>query len=337
MELTYPWVLYIGIPLLVVFIVILFLLKKKEKYKTGKKIANTQYAKNNPYYSKILTKYKVLTALLNIFCIFCIAISLVTLARPAKVETAESRLNNRDIFLCLDVSTSVIELDDNLIKEIKETVKNLKGERIGVSIFNTSSNLLVPLTDDYEYVLEVLDKLDESLAAYSSTDLDSFTLTQYSQAGTLVGNETRGSSIIGDGLASCIYSFPNLEEEKRTRVIIFSTDNDDASFGGPIVSLKEGGQIAKDNGIKVYALCPDAAGEEDKEELKEVAETTGGQFYIGEDKQAVSEIVSKIESLQKTEVQGTKEVKRTDQPQIPVILLIISIGILFIINKRVKL
>ena len=314
-------------------LILLVLVKKKESYKVGKKIANTQYAKSNPYYEKMLTKYKILTALLNFLCICSILISLFALARPAKVETAESRLYNRDIFLCLDVSTSVIELDDNLIKEIKETVKNLKGERIGISIFNTSSNLLVPLTD----VLEVLDKLDESLAAYSSTSADSFTKQQYSQAGTLVGNETRGSSIIGDGLASCIYSFPNLEEEKRTRAIIFCTDNDDASFGGPIVTLKEGGEIAKDNGIKIYALCPDAAEEAEKQELKEVAETSGGKFFIGEDEQAVSEIVAQIESMQKSEVQGSKETKRTDKPEIPVILLVISIGLLFIVSKRVKI
>ena len=59
---------------------------------------------------------------------------------------------------------------------------------------------------------------------------------EYLQAGTLSGAESRGSSIIGDGLASCIPYFGELEEE-RTRIIIFTTDNDLA--GNEIVTIME--------------------------------------------------------------------------------------------------
>lgn len=335
MELVYPFVLFIGIPLLVILIILK--LKKKETYKQGKKIANTEYTKNLDYYKQILRKYKILTITIKTICVISIFISIVLLARPAKVQTSESKKYNRDIILCMDVSTSVVELDENLVAEMKETVKKLKGERFGISIFNTSSSMIVPLTDDYEYVLDALDKLEKSLKSYNDFNIDNpITAHSYTEAGTLVGNAQRGSSIIGDGLASAIFSFPNLEED-RTRVIIFSTDNDDASINGPIVTVPKAGQIAKDRGILVYALCPELTTDKDKQELRQAVETTGGSLYTETNSETVSSIVDKIEKTKKTEIQGTKETKRLDKPEIPFIILCVSICILFILNKKVKL
>lgn len=341
MELVYPIALYIGIPILIVLILLKF--KKKSKYKDGKKIANTEYTKKLDYYKAIMRKYKLLAFIIKATCIFSIIISLILLARPAKVETAESKKYNRDIFLCMDVSTSVVELDGNLVSEIKETVKNLKGERFGISIFNTSSNLLVPLTDDYEYILDSLDKLEKALQSYDTSDF-SFDLNDttdyasraYTEAGTLVGNAERGSSIIGDGLASAIFNFPNLEEE-RTRIIIFSTDNDDASKNGPIVTVKEAGEIAKDKGILVYALCPELTKEKDKQELRSAVEKTGGELFTETSSETVSKIVDKIEKTNKTEMKGSKQTKQVDKPEIAFVILILSVIILFITSKRVKI
>lgn len=333
MELVCPWVMYIGIPILVVLIILKF--KRKSKYKQGKKIANTEYTKNLEYYKKIMRKYKILNLLIKSFCVICIISSLTLIARPSKVQTTESKRYNRDIFLCMDVSTSVVELDGNLVSEMKEMVKKLKGERFGITIFNTSSNLLVPLTDDYEYVLDILDKLEESLKAYEETTEDAIAKQDYTQAGTLVGNAERGSSIIGDGLATALFDFPDLEEE-RTRIVLFSTDNDDASKKGPIVTVSEAGDIAKDKGIIVYALCPELTKDKDKQELRNAVKKTGGDLYTETSSETVSKIVSKIEKTQKNEIEGTKETKRIDKPELPFIILTVSVVILFILNKKLR-
>ncbi len=332
MELTYPLVLYIGIPILIVLIILISIKRKKPNYKNGKKIANTQYAKKVPYYQKILQQYRILSIIIKIICVITIVISLVLLSRPSKVETSETKRYSRDIFLCLDVSTSVIDLDQNLVSEMKDTVKSLKGERFGISIFNTSSDVIVPLTDDYEYVLETLDKLEEAFESYSSTGL----YPTFLQAGTLVGNMERGSSIIGENLASCLYSFPNLEEE-RTRIVLFATDNDDYAMSKPVATLEDAGEIGKENKIVVYAICPKATTDIDKEELQDVVRTTGGELYTEDGKETVSNIVQQIESKQKTEIEGSKETKRLDKPEIPFIILLISIIVLFITSKKVKI
>lgn len=48
-----------------------------------------------------------------------------------------------------------------LVQSLKDVVSNLDGDRFGITIYNTSSVLYVPMTDDYEFVLDRLDKLKE--------------------------------------------------------------------------------------------------------------------------------------------------------------------------------
>jgi len=294
MELMYPFVIYIDIPIIILLLILKF--KKSNIYKDGKKVANTKYVKNIPYYKDVMRKYKILSYWAKGACLISIFLSLVLLSRPAVVDTSDSRMYNRDIFLCMDVSQSVDEVNIELIKTYKDIVNNLKGERFGISIFNTSSVLLVPLTDDYDYIISVLDTLAESFRINSSDynwsdNIENwFYLQYYIQDGTLLGVEDRGSSIIGDGLASCIYSFSSLEEN-RTRIIIFSTDNE--LEGEQIVTLQEAGELAKSKNITVYGISPRTIGnpclglEHDLDEHKnaepefrKAVETTGGKLYI---------------------------------------------------------
>lgn len=336
MELVYPFVIYIGIPIL--FGLLFFKFHKKNlKFKEGKKIANTKYVKNTPYYQDVLKKYKMLTYWIEGLCVVSIVLALVLIARPVVVEQEEAAQYNRDIFLCLDVSSSVDELNEQLVKNLKEVVNNLKGERFGISIFNTSSVLLVPLTDDYEYVNSVLDTLQKCFNIINTKNFknsDYLYLLDYIQSGTLVGNEQKGSSITGDALASCVYNFSNLEED-RTRVILFSTDNDLA--GEPMISLQQAAQLSKEKKITVYGIAPEQIQSQDKEELEKAVKTTGGELYIQSDKSTVPTIINNIQEKQKTLMKGQQEKKQIGKPEIPFILLIFSLFVLFILNKRVKL
>ena len=51
------------------------------------------------------------------------------------------------------------------MQAFRETVTGLDGDRIGISLFNTSSIQFVPMTDDYDFVLRRLDSLERYLAA----------------------------------------------------------------------------------------------------------------------------------------------------------------------------
>lgn len=340
MELRYP---ILAIFLVIAIICYFILVRGKEnKYKTGSKIANTWYLKNTDYYKKKIKEYKLVRYLICILFGICGISAVILLARLSKSDTIDNSQYNRDIFLCMDVSTSVNSLNLSLVENLKETVKQLHGERFGVSIFNTSSVTLVPLTDDYDYVNEVLEKLEKSFKDvndYSDGnyiyyyDDDTLSSIEYLIAGTNEGYETRGSSLIGDGLASCVYNFTNLEEDKdRTRIILFSTDND--LLGEPLVTLDKAAKISKEKKIKVFGIGTTSMKYNDELEFKQAVEQTGGKFYQNS-RQSVSNIVEDIEKTSKSLLKKQVEKRTVDIPQIPFIILLAGITGVIIISKKV--
>ena len=336
MEIRYPFVIIIVI--ITIACCFIFTKKKNIKYKNGSKIANTQYLKNTNYYKKKIKEYNISKKIIIILFCFAIICSTILTSRLAKIETSNINQYNRDIFLCMDVSTSVDDLNLELVQSLKSTINQLHGERFGISIFNTSSVILVPLTDDYDYIINVLDEIKKSIKLNNSNDYnkyfdeDYYYVRSYIYLGTTEENQTRGSSLIGDGLASCIYSFSNLNEE-RTRIIIFSTDNDLA--GTPIVTLEKAAKISKSKNIKVFGIGTKTMKKSDKESFKKATEKTGGKFYE-HSKSTVNNIVNDIETTSKSLLKNQIEVKELDIPQIPFILLLISIFGIIIYSKKVS-
>ena len=333
MELAYPFVLILGVPIIICLIVINF--KKDNSYEKGKKIANTQYIKDMPYYKEILKKYKKLTYFIQGTCLVSIIMSLILLARPVKIDTLNNPKNARDIFLCMDVSASVDELNIELVDNLKDTVNQLKGERFGISIFNTTSVLISPLTDDYNYVINELEKIHSSFLINLEGDssLENWEISSYIKSGTIEGADVRGGSLIGDGLASAVYKFSNLEED-RTRIIILSTDNDLA--GDPLIELKQAAELCKSKNIIVYGIAPTSIKEKDEQAFKEAVELTGGKYYTMSSPNQVKDIVNNIEKTSKSLIDGQVQTTKIDKPVIPFIILMISVILLFILDKKVK-
>lgn len=333
MELMYPFVI------LVIIVILIFVLviknKKDDKYKNGIKVANTQYIKSIPYYKEIVKKQKFFSAIVICFAIISIIFSSILIARPVTSKVTEETKYSRDIFLCMDVSTSVNDLNENLVSTLKDTVKNLQGDRVGISIFNTSSTLIVPLTDDYDYVLDTLENLQKALKVNNEADYkneDFYYLQQYIRAGTLVGNPERGSSIISDGLASCVYNFPDLNEN-RSRIIIFSTDNE--MSGEPIITLSEAANLCKEKNITVYPIAPSSVRKTDLEGLKSVAEVTGGEVYTETTSNTTTSIVKNINEKAKSVTKTSVKKDKVDVPFIPFTILVCSILILVILDRKV--
>lgn len=310
----------------------------KKEYIAGVKIANTNYIKKSSYYQEKLKKYNIIKKAITMCSIISIFISIFMISRPCKIDTKDSDEYNRDIFLCMDVSGSVNSLNIDVVDSLIDTVNSLKGERFGISAFDSSSVVLVPLTDDYEYVIDVLKKVKKSLGYHDYSvehdykqerqDEDYYYINGYIVNGTMEGS---GSSLIGDGLASCVYSFSNMDE-KRTRIIIFSTDNSLA--GKPLVDLSTAADISKSKGIKVFGIATKNISTQDAKEYKAAVEKTGGKYYE-HGKKAMQSIISDIESTSKSKLKNQMETNRSDVPLIPFLSLLISFSILIILNKKV--
>ena len=142
--------------------------------------------------------------------------ALAGVARPAWIETVNPEKKLRDVMLCLDVSGSMLGYDADLLAAYQELVERFDGERIGMTVFNATAVSAFPLTDDYDMVQNYLEDAEQGFRTWGSEGTD----YSWSTSPPNIG----GSSLIGDGLVSCIDNFDRKDED-RSRSIVFATDN----------------------------------------------------------------------------------------------------------------
>jgi hypothetical protein len=354
MELKNPLFLMVGIPVVIAAVVVFHLIKMKMQYSGGVKAANTRFVKELPEYKKLKRFRNILGYATEAALIVSMIASLTLLARPYKTETTGSGVKKRDIFLCMDVSYSIYNLNAELVDRLQKVVSGMKGDRFGIAIYNTSTVLYVPMTDDYDFVVKKLEDIKEYFSLqkrymdkfgkyhYTSEipdeDMDEYkqlrTELDYYDAGTLVDNMTKGSSLIGEGLASCMYDFPRLEKQNRTRVIIMSTDNAQEERSKPLVELQEAAELCKKHDITVFGIFPNKSQfdqdmsmdyETDKEDMRECVELTGGSFYEESDSLSVDDIITDIQRKEAMEVDEITTTREVDQPKVPLTVLMIGL------------
>lgn len=254
--------------------------------------------------------------LVAVAAIALLAMSLaVAAARPVSKTTTAAEQVNRDIMLCLDVSGSMVSTDEAIVSVFSQLVEGFRGERIGMVIFDSSAVTVFPLTDDYDFVATELTTAREALGGSS---FDFF-------AGTY---ESPGSSLIGDGLASCTNGFPNTSDSKRSRSIIFATDN--MLAGKPIFSLEEAAALATQAGIRIYTLNPNDFGESTffgaaANGLKKASTGTGGAYYALESDTAVDSIVKKVQATEASRIKGAPQLTVVDHPGWPLGLALLAL------------
>ena len=343
MAIKYHIVLYAGLAIALFMLVFVFVKYKKTKeYAGGKKIAGLICQEDEAYFRKRKILYKTgLTATL-ICCVLVVVSAFLLMAKPYTSRRMQDEKYCRDIILCIDISTSVDYLNENLLDKLKKTVDELQGERFGIVIFNTSPVLLTPLTDDYEYVKDQLDLIAQCLKSRNEVNLDDAFSSGYDwiyyqayiSSGTLIGNEQRGSSLIGDGLAAAPIDFSDADKE-RTKVVIFSTDND--IQGTPVATLDEAADICVSNNVTVYGVGTKEMTPENKESMKNAVEKTGGKFYLEEESGSFGEIVSSIEKLSKNLVKVRMVDVETPELLYPFVLMLVLFAGMLGLGRWLKL
>ena len=162
-----------------------------------------------------------------------------------------------------------------------------------------------------------------------------YEMEAYISNGTLVGNDERGSSIIGDGLAAAALDFYDYEDKPdRTRVIIFSTDND--LLGEEIVTLPEAGELCKERDITVFGIGTEKMDPDQRQMMKDSVEVTGGTFYYGEDRDIVENIVDDIRRQIATLDDTQYEIIEYDTPELPFKLLLLSMSLMLLVAFILK-
>ncbi|MBK7381318.1 MAG: VWA domain-containing protein [Ignavibacteriales bacterium] len=225
---------------------------------------------------------------------------IIALARPQTFSSGENiYAEGIDISLVLDISGSMLaeDLRPNRLESAKNVIdKFIEGrvsDRIGLVVFSRYAFTQCPLTVDYNVLQNLLSEIKSGMI----------------EDGTAIGNAlANGTNRLKDS-------------EAKSKIIILLTDGvNNAGEVDPLTAV----EIAKNYGIRIYTIGVGTRGEApypvqtpfgiryqmvpveiDEALLKNIAESTGGQYFRATDNRTLNEIYNKIDKLEKTKVEVT--------------------------------
>lgn len=227
-----------------------------------------------------------------------VALLIVALARPQSASDSQTvSTEGVDIVLALDISTTMEarDLKPDRLEAAKDVaskfVMDRTGDRMALVLFAGESFTQVPLTTDRMTLINML-----------------------SQARTMMVDD---GTAIGSGIATAVNRLRG--SDAKSKVIVLLTDGENNS--GSITPLMAA-EAAAALGIRIYAIgvgskgtapmpAIDAWGRKtfvqapvkiDEELLRSIAEMTGGLYYRATDKESLSDIYDRINSMEKTKI-----------------------------------
>ncbi len=254
----------------------------------------------------------------------------IALARP-QLNNKWSKENTEgiDIMMALDVSGTM--LAEDLKPNRLEAAKNVASEfilarpndNIGLVVFAGESFTQCPLTIDHPVLVNLFN-------------------------GVAYGMIEDGTAI-GLGLANSINRIK--DSQTKSKVIILLTDGSNNS--GEIAPATAA-DIAKTFGIRIYAIGVGSHGqvripvptplgtqyqtmnsEFDEKTLKEIAKTTGGEYFRATSNDALREIYQQIDQLEKTKISVKEYSKKSEHFFIWVLLATLCIALELIFKNIV--
>ena len=249
---------------------------------------------------------------------------------PHKFSPSSIEVN--DIVLCIDVSRSMLaeDLKPNRLEVAKEKIRQFAAlrptDRISVIIFSEKVLTLLPLTTDPTLVDQVLSEISIGYLGSGTNIGDALGLS----VARAVNSETKNKVIVllTDGVANVgnLTPLQAAEEAKKHNIKVYTiglgTDGD--------------AKIPTGNSFfgKQYQLIP--GGSIDYKVLKEISDMTGGKFYPAKSEKALQEILTDIQSLEKTEIKVQNQIVY-DEKYFPALLNGIAILVIVELLRRLLL
>lgn len=280
------WLFLIYIPLIAWYIY------KLRKIDPAIHISNLDAVKS------LRTSYRVyLKHGLFILRLLAIGCAIVILCRPqTHNKWISSNVEGTDIVIALDMSTSMLAQDFTpdrfgAAKEVAaKFVQGRETDNIGLVVFAGECFTQTPMTNDKTILLNSINSLEMGML--------------------------EDGTAIGDGLATAINRI--VDGKAKSKSIILLTDG---SNNTGLVAPETAADIAREKGIKVYTIGVGSNGSAlspvginyygkieydylkvtiDEKTLKSIADKTGGRYYRATDNQALENIFSEIDALEKT-------------------------------------
>lgn len=299
----------------------------KRSLKNLSVVAHSAPIRALPAYKAARRRYSILLAAAAI-CLGLTLFSFTALAaRPVSTESYQSDRDLRDIMLCLDVSGSTQNFRQGVLNNFNVIVDGLHGERIGVTFFDSIPINVIPLTDDYAAITDLIKEVSANGFMTATMPLS-----------------YNGTSNIGEGLLGCVNSFPDLGNTKRSQSIVFATDN--MSESNKDIGITQAGNYAKRYGVTVYGiLLSDNTNYNvvyNHDEFREMVESTHGIYYVlGKDNfsngNITGDIIRKILDQEGAKTEGSRELLFVDNPSFFAIFGAISLIAFFVLIWRLRL
>ncbi|MBQ7697960.1 MAG: VWA domain-containing protein [Paludibacteraceae bacterium] len=231
----------------------------------------------------------------------------IALARPQLSNRWQSQsTEGLDIMMALDVSGTMLaeDLKPNRLEAAKEVatdfVINRPNDNIGLVVFAGESFTQCPLTTDHAVLVNLFQSVKFGL-------IDDGTA-------------------IGLGLANSVNRMK--DSPTKSKVIILLTDG---SNNRGDITPQTAAEIAKTYGIRVYAVGVGSYGqarvpvqtpygtqymmmdsEFDEGTLKNIAQTTGGEYFRATDNKSLKRIYEQIDQLEKSKIRVREYSKRSE-------------------------
>ncbi len=276
----------------------------------------------------------------SFFFVLVVVFSVFSLARPQwGYEVREIKRRGTDILLVVDVSRSMLTRDvkpsrlERTKLAIKDLIKKLKGDRIGLIAFAGDAFLICPLTVDYSGFLLNLEDLSPGIVPRGGTNIAAAlreALKEYDAAGT----KYKAVIIITDGENLEEDPMPLVDKAKEKGIRVFSIG----------VGTQEGELIQVENENGSTDFLKDNQGNFVKSRLNEsllqkIALTTGGLYVRASGTQFGLELIydQEISKFEKKDLQVRSEKRYFERFQFPLALALIFliVEMVFPLRRRV--
>lgn len=212
------------------------------------------------------------------------------LASPVTVDEHDP-LNRQgvDVVIAVDVSGSMgasgfdpatRQSRFDIARDIaKRFIVERVGDNAGVVVFGDFAFIASPVTYEKTVVAEMMDYLSDGMAGQNTS--------------------------IGEGIAMGVRALER--STAASKVIILLTDGEHNSGR---ISPKDATSLAAERGIRIHTVGMGQKGEFDEAMLRQIAETSGGDFYAAYDPEALARVYDAIDALERSKIRARRYLRQ---------------------------
>jgi Ca-activated chloride channel family protein len=278
-------------------------------YKINRSHASLQVSSTEAFDAPAVSKWKTwLRHFPFVLRLLAVATLIFILARPQSTDSWQNTSTEGiDIVMAMDISSSMLaqDLKPNRLEASKDVasafINGRPNDNIGLVVFAAESFTQCPLTTDHTVLLNLFKDVQPGII--------------------------EDGTAIGLGLANAVSRIK--DSQAKSKVIILLTDG--VNNTGEIAPVTAA-EIAKTFGIRVYTIGVGTNGtapypfqtaygiqyqnipvDIDEPTLKQIASTTGGQYFRATDNESLKEIYSEIDKMEKTKISVQEYSKKQEE------------------------